>query len=302
MSFRSIPPQPLLYSISVDPFLFTSQTGIERFLLKELASKGYRVVCLHRVNKDYNTHEDTYVFEVEDMNLIHKIYPSVSPMGDPMDMKAKSTYKKPKKRKEVKTKETPVTQIEVNFDMITYDDPSFYIPEEWTKLLTHTKNAYIAGGSIRDLELGAVVKDVDVFINVTAKDDFVVRVQQIIYGLGILDKNVIRFDGDYQDPKTGENVDGLDNEVGLVVKLKTDNFSYDIIGRKGIDSLDKVVAQFDLGICQIGYDGNTIQCSENYIRDKACKTITILKPMKFGTNGWAHMVRVAEKYKSYKLV
>ena len=214
-------------------------------------------------------------------------------------------YSSPKKkpnRKTLKTKETKVTPIEVNFDMITYEDPGFYIPEEWTKLLSKTVSMYIAGGSIRDLELGAVVKDVDVFVNVLNKSDFTAKVDMIIHDLGIEDKNVIHFDGDYQDPKTGENVDGLDNEVGLVVKIKTENFSYDIIGRRGINSLDKVVAQFDLGICQIGYDGFKVRCSENYIRDKACKTITILKPMRYGTKGWEHLERVASKYKNYKVI
>lgn len=272
-----------------------------------------------RTFTDPKWQRDTYDFQVEDMNtkpsaLWNTLQPflhnplsqnvnlkaMVDNLSAGMDMTAKSTYKKPKK-KTLKTKTTPVTPIEVNFDMITYDDPSFYIPEEWTMLLSYT-SGYIAGGSIRDLELGATVKDVDVFLHVDDKNHFTEKVQAIIKALNVDDKNVIRFDGDYQDPKTGENVDGLDNEVGLVVKIKTDNFAYDIIGRKGIDSLDKVVAQFDLGICQIGYDGRSVQCSENYIRDKACKTITILKPMRYGTKGWEHMERVCQKYKNYKLV
>lgn len=312
MSYYGKPP-PLIYSVRIDDSFNhpNDRQHVADYISAKVSSDGYRIVRHKRTYKDYSTFSDIYEFEVEAMST--NVAPNKqATMKSLMDLiqspitTSKITnvdskpVKKPKK-KTLKAKPTPVTSIEVNFDMITYDDPSFYIPEEWTMLLSYT-SGYIAGGSIRDLELGATVKDVDVFLHVDDKKHFTEKVQDIIKALKVDDKNVIRFDGDYQDPKTGENVDGLDNEVGLVVKIKTDNFAYDIIGRKGIDSLDKVVAQFDLGICQIGYDGKTVQCSENYIRDKACKTITILKPMKFGTNGWAHMVRVAEKYKNYKLV
>lgn len=280
-------------------------SGVNSYIYDQFVARNLQPIKFLGSFYDPVSGDETYKYEVEDMNLL-KSYTrkdKFSALWDISDTLINPiTEKKKPKVKKTKVKETKVTPIEVNFDMITYNDPSFYIPEEWTKLLSNIPGAYIAGGSIRDLELGATVKDIDVFVNVEDKDQFADKINGLQANLQLDPNKMIRYDGDYQDKKTGENLDGLDNEVGLVVKIKTDNYSYDIIGRRGIDSLDKVVAQFDLGICQIGYDGRSIQCSENYIRDKSCKTITILKPMRYGTKGWEHMERVCQKYKNYRLV
>lgn len=135
------------------------------------------------------------------------------------------------------------------------------IPDAWETLRRSVsskagRHAVIAGGAIRDHLLGIPFKDIDIFVlgmtAQTAKE--------------IFDAAIIEYAGVEEAKHQYTTADGL--TIDLV-------FSQ-------YDNVPEVLAHFDLGICRIAWDGNTLLGTEDFGRDLTAKTVTQFYPSPSG--------------------
>lgn len=208
------------------------------------------------------------------------------------------------------------------------------LPREWRKTLqafhaTGAKEAVIAGGALRDTFNKRAVKDVDVFLksrgSVKKNRKFLKQVfaaaelrliEQPVYTGG--------YDDDMQalpDPTKGIFVPQKRHGYGSitpetrseswVVKAGPHKTEYNIVFMEGplADAMTRAVADnrtpakqtisaFDLGLCQIGYDGDAIVTTEQYRKDVAQKTIEIDNGNPSTLN---HVERIRKKYDDWKI-
>lgn len=208
------------------------------------------------------------------------------------------------------------------------------IPREWRKALqafheTGAKEAVIAGGALRDTFNKRAVKDVDVFLksrgSVKKNRKFLKQVFAAA-GLRIVEQPVYTggYGDDMQalpDPKQGVFVPKRHvGYGGIIPETKSESWvviagpqktEYNIVFMDGplADAMSKAVADnrtpakqaisaFDLGLCQIGYDGDAIVTTDKYRNDVAKKVIEI-------DNGnpstLHHVERIRKKYDDWKI-
>jgi hypothetical protein len=126
------------------------------------------------------------------------------------------------------------------------------------------RHAVIAGGALRDHILGLPVKDVDIFIlgmsAQAAKE--------------IFNADTVEYAG------VEEAKHQYVTEDGLTVDLVFSRF----------DNVQEVLAHFDLGICRVAWDGNTVLATEEFRNDLDTKTATQFYP-----SGSGHAARVMAK-------
>jgi hypothetical protein len=216
----------------------------------------------------------------------------------------------------IKSKSKKTTKEKVKLKMIKYTD--FWIPEEWQEVLDFFgekgdrylcggHQPYIAGGSLRDLELGADVKDVDIWIQINGPDKG--SHSELKYclegkdGVEITKETTISKETTEDEREYFGELNVFSRKITDVTKFKYKGINFDLI-RLDDDEIDleNILQGFDLGICQIGYDGSYVYVTENYIRDKSCKTITILNGLMHKHGGLRHLERVAAKYPEYRVI
>ena len=135
------------------------------------------------------------------------------------------------------------------------------IPDQWEVLRRSVsskagRHAIIAGGAIRDHLLGLPVKDVDIFISGMPAQ----AAKQIF------NADVVEYAG------VEEAKHQYVTTKGLTVDLVFSRF----------DNVPEVLAHFDLGICRIAWDGNTLLGTEDFHRDLTMKTVTTFYPSSSG--------------------
>ena len=125
------------------------------------------------------------------------------------------------------------------------------IPEAWLNMLVRIqlddRDAIIAGGCIRDLYLGRVPKDVDIFT--TAVPEWI-------------------------EPQPSDmNYEGM-KYVEAVVMHKCGPDTFNVIVTKPVDKMD-LLRSFDFGICQIGFDGRQVYMTQEFLWDVKYSKFTL---------------------------
>lgn len=132
--------------------------------------------------------------------------------------------------------------------------------DKWTVIAKAVSEAYgadafVAGGAVRDFIKGEEPKDIDVFVNIDEKTlikkasglnvDFVVAPLSEKYD------NCKVLDGTYQGEK-----------VQIIARSFTD--------------VDNLINQFDIGFCQIAWDGEKIVMTAAATKDFGSNTMTVI--------------------------
>jgi hypothetical protein len=199
-------------------------------------------------------------------------------------------------------------------------DPVDQIPDEWKAVLKgfqtagKSPEALLAGGALRDLFNGRAVKDVDIFMRRPA---FGMSEQKVISrafaAAGVKLENSEFSMKEYPERfRSGKikNVFGettawtlvsQDSKTEYNVIFMTSGFA-DIMRKsaaRGYANREDILmlSLFDVGLCQIGFDGEEIVRTKAYVVDAANKTLTLLRPKDTTVD---HLERLTEKYKDFE--
>jgi hypothetical protein len=172
---------------------------------------------------------------------------------------------------------------------------------EWCRALATVQafapEAIIAGGSLRDLNTGVVVKDLDIFIQYfDGLEDKLIEV----YG-----KDNIRM----LSQASEEDYDGIDGTVmGGVYEVKSEHcdIPVQIISLVKFVSAQKQLDRFDIGLCMLAHDGIRYKGeTKKFFTDLHDKTMTIYVD---GEDEWGwvnkglkHAQRLLLKYPEYQI-
>lgn len=169
------------------------------------------------------------------------------------------------------------------------------IPEDWKFLLAGVQAfepaAVIAGGAIRDLDNARAVNDIDIFIpsggNTRAITDML---REKGYA------QTKHFDAGYR------NVDHTIEDVS----------TFEAVGKTAIGIIRMACSltvmewleRFDLGLCQIAFNGRSVFATSAYFADKAAEQFTLTRSDTKGQFNRSHSrhKRLAIKYPGWPLV
>jgi len=207
------------------------------------------------------------------------------------------------------------------------------VPAEWRRVLksiqqSGASEAVIAGGALRDTFNGAAVKDVDIFLrsrgNRKAHRNFL-KEAFANAGIAVIEQSFSDGYGTtriaFPDPVSAK--ESTNFGYGLLRKRETESWKilagpqrteYNIIFVD--DNIDRKMAaaaspreqrqvfagnlltSFDIGLCQIATDGDTVVSTKEYKSDVKHREITLLLP-----NGSSedHLRRVVKKYPDWRL-
>ncbi len=142
------------------------------------------------------------------------------------------------------------------------------IPGKWKEILskvqTISPDAIIAGGALRDLDNGKPIKDLDIFVPLTA--DFSLGSFYNIFGVREIDESSNAEEYQNNEEVCGVyvyNLPDFDIPLNLIVCKPNDNFTMHQLER------------FDIGICKIAYDGTSVVQHHHYVSDKSTKKLVI---------------------------
>jgi len=125
-------------------------------------------------------------------------------------------------------------------------------------------NYFAAGGYFRDKRLGKPWKDIDLFI----------------------------------PGKEGEEDPGNEYDLSSAHEITIQGHKVNLIFLGGPHDMKSVLERMDIGLCQIGFDGSRLLCTQAFLDDAKNQTITWLTP----SNNRGHLNRVMEKYSDFKLI
>jgi len=228
------------------------------------------------------------------------------------------------------------TVIKAFIDDGFIDYRSALLPKEWRQILhtmqqTGAPEALIGGGALRDLFNKRAIKDVDIFLQSRGNENKNRKfIRQAFQKAGVnIEKQVVArgmYGGDVReelpDPKksvfqqhlgsgyrtirvasnseawtviagkekTEYNIVFIDGPLGKMLKAAVE--------KPGGSSAAVMIKAFDLGLCQIGFDGAHIVTTEAYQEDVRGKKITL--HVDNGTSQ-QHIARVVKKYPDWAL-
>ncbi len=184
------------------------------------------------------------------------------------------------------------------------------VPVKWRNALAAVQaggfpEAVIAGGALRDLDHNKPVKDVDVFV-VDRGDATLAMLNKALHGAG----NVLGSDDANTESGSVDRLSTVidytpvdENEPPIQVIVMPASL---YAGSPDDPSvfLQYMLDDFDIGLCRIGFDGKSVIRTEEYERDVADGTITILKAESVTELGRsrARAERIGQKYPDHKIV
>lgn len=166
-------------------------------------------------------------------------------------------------------------------------------------VLSHVQKVYptafIAGGFLRDIELGIEPNDLDIFVPQKGEDQtyaygvFTTHVNQIntkLQTAGLLYKNERAKMAPFYDQLFVEDERPLIGvamyEADKVAPCPAGRHPVQIIALKEDGfSLTKTITDFDLGLCQIAHDGKTLRKAARFDDDLALKRLVITRSRSF---------------------
>lgn len=176
----------------------------------------------------------------------------------------------------------------------------YRVPQPWLNILgaiqLSAPEAVIAGGALRDLDNGAEVKDLDVFVEH--------KLTHGLPGFGILDKlqridpfayraNVSDFSSCIQD-----------SDCVLSETFRVSGLDVNVVHLEGTVTMSRVLSRIDFGICQIGTDGTGIGWLPAYSVDQEARTFTVTRFDSSDDNARTlrRWDRLSQKYPGWTLV
>jgi hypothetical protein len=141
------------------------------------------------------------------------------------------------------------------------------IPAKWVAVLaviqTVAPEAFLAGGALRDLDTGREVKDLDVFVSTP---NFY-AVEKTLRAAGYFLRAVQRLDYLGADPSVAEAREFVKaGELPVNVISLNDSFGF-----------PSGLYRFDLGLCQIGFDGREVVRTAAYVTDVQHQRMTVCR-------------------------
>lgn len=175
------------------------------------------------------------------------------------------------------------------------------IPTKWKMIVdmvrecTRDHKAVLAGGALRDYDHGRQVKDLDIFINTRNEEQWKEVLFNLVWSFGLP-----------KEPKTVDNDSSYSANPEI---LKTASFEYEgvTINLIGLDlphfNLVSVLSRIDFGICRIGYNGDHLYKSYEYVDDSIDKTFTLHRSTgyeSFEASKRRYFELTKEKYKGWQ--
>lgn len=169
------------------------------------------------------------------------------------------------------------------------------VPEQGRAVLAliqqHAPSAYLAGGALRDAWYGRPIKDLDFFIPADALDWLI---GEALEKAGYRCTVVANAQYFADDPTVADA--RLYEQAGLlpvnIIRLHVFNPCRDALDR------------FDLGFCQIGFDGQHVHTTNAFAIDEADHTITLTRcesPEQF-ERSLSRVNRLRDKYREFIFV
>lgn len=225
----------------------------------------------------------------------------------------------------------PIQDSDIDFDLEK-------IPAEWKHVLATmhalgAPEALIAGGALRDLYNEKPIKDVDIFLSdrwmtksfikkIFAQAGLVIHSKIIPEGYGMVERKIRRGNADafnqvttrrlgygYSEPVAHKEI--KEGAEAWTISAGPNATEYNIVFVKGalgkeLRALSKagrdhwkiLLCQFDMGLCQISFDGSHVKTRREYDEDVEYKKITLWRPNNSSHN---HIERVMKKYPDFKL-
>ncbi len=173
--------------------------------------------------------------------------------------------------------------------------------EEWAVDVLHTvqkefPNAFIAGGFFRDIELGMEPNDLDIFVGQKGKDQrdqyvefngHVRKTNRDLRAAGFIGKSSAHMAPFYDQlfveddrPLVGVAIYKCDSEDDQPSHVVRHPIQIIAMAADGF-SLDKIITDFDIGICQIAHDGKTLRKSSRFDDDVALRRLVITRSRSF---------------------
>jgi hypothetical protein len=148
------------------------------------------------------------------------------------------------------------------------------IPKLWKRVLRNVQEVFpeaiIAGGALRDLDHGREIKDVDIFV-LDKGDDTVPWLEALLGpSVSVLGQASEYHIGRAARPVTNVTTFMIEGQRFEVIAVKT---------TEPVIFSDYVLADFDLGICRIFYDGKKLVRSWEYQNNALDKTFTAYIPL-----------------------
>ena len=147
------------------------------------------------------------------------------------------------------------------------------VPKSWLKELQRLqsihRNVVLAGGALRDLDLGLPVKDLDFFIAVGDESE-AHHLNKLMGGEEVKDWDALDEDDRRCYPDSMREVIHV-ADLGKKVGGKTAQLIFINWG------IWNIMDRFDYGLCQIMFDGERIKTTKAYEKDKKEKTLTVVR-------------------------
>lgn len=154
--------------------------------------------------------------------------------------------------------------------------------------------ASIAGGCLRDLDNGAPIKDVDIFVNPEPTS-----VLGDLLGTG-LSKFYAYADALGWEQNHAASYTNI-GDVEAIWTYTQGGVEYNVILLRKPLNLSQLVSRMDFGICQIAANSEgVVWCSEAYAKDRQNKTFTMMDADREDRSK-ARFERLQEKYPGWKL-
>ena len=179
--------------------------------------------------------------------------------------------------------------------------PGALVPKAWEHVrqeIAHMlgRPAYICGGALRDLENGARVKDVDIFVRADSMEHMELSIDALQTEYGPCDEH-FEVAEDYRT-WCAEVLGFATWSIGLM--------EYQVIfvdPGHALFTPEWTARRCDFGICQIVWDGEAIYTTEHYVNDKREKTFTLVvaqnnRGLEQSMRRWA---RISQKYAGWKV-
>lgn len=175
---------------------------------------------------------------------------------------------------------------------------SQFVPAEWTAFLKEfqtkvSPGAVIVGGALRDLYLGRPVKDLDVVVPCSA-------------WLGVIEIRLDLMDTIATLRPVFPEEYGVENsDPHLVAVYELTRLPglppVQLLWTDGLPTLEDQLNRLDFGICQIGYDGESVYCTNAFVKDVARLTFTLVSAHS-RQRSLKRFERLSVKYPEYALV
>jgi hypothetical protein len=174
------------------------------------------------------------------------------------------------------------------------------IPQQWRDTLAAIHRAgypeaIIAGGALRDLDNGAPVKDVDVFLRTQNND-----LQNLDVEFGFAGEDLTEFSVQYeqQNPDVVGVFQWYNPMAGFEIPCQ-------VIACNGPEHAgafrEYQMDRFDIGLCRVAFDGVKVHYTSPYCLDKAERQLRIVNPRNLARSV-ERVRRIGEKYPNWKLV